>query len=124
MATRTRPTTTAPAGDDGPDDGVPSFTTLTPEKAVYDGPVLFRVDGREYRMQSDRSFSASLVYLKGLGSGTAVRQAQFALLDYVAGAEATEALIRAAEIEPASWTAVVNRALEHVLGKLKEDPGN
>lgn len=125
MATRARTAKPTSAEDvERPDDDdVPSFTTPK-AGAVYDGPVLFRVDRRQFRMVSDRSFGASLLYLRRLDTGTSVRQAEFALLDYVAGPEATEQLIRASAADPARWTAVVNRALQHVLGRLKEDPGN
>lgn len=126
-ATRVNRTTTpkqasaAPAEPQEPDD-VPEFTTKT-VKPKYDGPVLLRIDGRDYRMRSDRSFNASLIYMRRLGAGATVRQAQFALLDYVAGAETTEKFIQVAELDPTAWTKVINRALEHVLGKLKEDAG-
>lgn len=120
--TRTKPTTTAE--DVEPLDDAPSFTTAKPKKVVYDGPVLFRLDGQEYRMRPDRSFAASLVYLHRLGNGSGLRQAQFAVLDYVVGPEATARLVHSAELDPAAWNQVVNRALEHVLGKLKEEPGN
>lgn len=130
MATAARARTTkssSPADSLGTpeDDGVPSFTSAEQKAVAYDGPVLFRVDKREFRMRSDRSFGASLVYLRRLGDGrSTVRQAQFELLDHVAGAEATEALIHAAEIDPTRWATVVSRALEHVIGQIKEDPGN
>lgn len=125
-ATRARTTkSTSPAEiEPQEDDDAPSFTTPKPGAAVYDGPVLFRIDKRVVRMRSDRSFGASLVYLRQLGDGATTRQAEFALLDYVIGRAATGWLINAAELDPARWTDVVNRALQHVLGKLKEDSGN
>lgn len=106
------------------DDDAPSFTTPKSGTSVYDGPVLFRIDERAVRMRSDRSFSASLVYLRQLSDNTTTRQAEFALLDYVIGRTATGWLIHAAELDPTRWTEVVNRALKHVLGRLKEDSGN
>lgn len=122
--TRTTKPSSPAVSEPQEDDDAPSFTTPKPGAVVYDGPVLFRLDGRPVRMRSERSFNASLVYLRQLGDNATGRQAEFALLDYVVGRAATDGLIRAAELEPAKWTGVVNRALTHVLGKLKEDSGN
>jgi hypothetical protein len=121
--TKPAPDPAAPAEPHEADD-LPTFTTTKQQKVKYDGPALMRIDGADYRMRSDRSFTASLVYLRRLGDGASVRQAQFALLDYVAGPEAVDKFIQAAELDPEAWNKVVNRALEHVLGKLKEDSGN
>lgn len=121
MATRPRTTkpTTAEEVEPQHDDGVPTFTTK--QAAVkYDGPVLLRVDGVEYRMRADRSFAASLRYLRAVRKGS-IRDAEIALVDHVAGPDATNALLQVPDLNALTWIGVVKRAADHVFGPEPED---
>src|SRR5579871_5311317 len=112
----TKPASSAPEPAAPEPDDVPTFTTK-PVKVKYDGPVLMRIDGVDYRMRSDRSFAGSLRYLRKVRT-RGVRDAEFALLDHLAGSEATDKLLEVAELDPGKWTQVVKRATDHVLGKI------
>jgi hypothetical protein len=127
--TPTTPKPKAAAAAERPpaEDEVPQFTTKTAApKENGARVVLFRLDGRDWTMTADRSFGAALKYLYGLRGG-GLQSAQFALLEHCVGTEGVQALLSAADQDPAKWNSVVERAVKYVLGKpeeQEEDSGN
>ena len=114
------PAKSAPAAPAEPqDDEVPTFHIPAPDEVVYDGPVLFRIGGHEYRARSGRSFAASLTYLNAIRSGS-VRAAELAAIEYLAGPGALKALLPLVD-DADQWNRVTKRALDHLLGKFEEE---